>query len=70
MDSGSAAAETMAVYAELGELLETGRTDPGFEAECRELAGRLVVLHRLEDAEWEERWAVWCTRNMDLGGAR
>jgi hypothetical protein len=63
-------AEIMLVYVELGELLESGRTDPEFEAECRDLVEKSIALDKVLEAEFAERWAVWCARHMDLGGAR
>ncbi len=56
-------AETMAVYAELGVLLESGRTDEVFVLECQDLTRRLVELHRSADDEDLERMALWCARN-------
>jgi hypothetical protein len=63
--------ELMATYVELGELLESGRTDHEYEQECRALVDRLVVLGVLGVAHeryWDQRWAVWVAQNTTWGG--
>jgi hypothetical protein len=61
--------ELMATYVELGELLESGRTDHDFELECRALVDRLVVLGVAHERYWDQRWAVWVAQNTTWGGA-
>lgn len=60
-------AELMAVLAELGELIASGRTDPSFAAECRELVDRTVQLGEMSQKRWEQDWAIACTRRCHLG---
>lgn len=55
--------ELMLVYVELGELLGSGRADPDYVAECRELVDRLVALDRVLEAEYQERLAVRYARD-------
>jgi hypothetical protein len=65
--SDPAAAENMAVLAELGELLDSGRTDPELEEECRELLARSIRLCELSDKHWEQQWALAWARRGNCG---
>lgn len=65
---GGAYGETMATYAELGDLLESGRSDEAYVAECCDLVDRLVELDRVPRQEMEARHVLWATRHL-VGGA-
>lgn len=59
--------ELMATYVELGELLESGRTDSEFEDECRELVERLQALGKQHEEFWEQQTAVWMANHTTFG---
>lgn len=67
-ETDSTYSELMLTYVELGELLDSGRADPDYVAECRDLVETLVALDRVFRLEFEERWAIWCARTMDIPG--
>ncbi len=60
--------ELMATYVELGELLESGRTDREYELECRALVDRLVVLGKANEAYLHQKWLAWAAENTTFGG--
>lgn len=60
--------ELMSTYVELGELLDSGRTDPEFELECRAHVDRLIVLGKANERHWEQQWAAWLAKNTTFGG--
>jgi hypothetical protein len=60
--------ELMSTYVELGELLESGRTDAEFELECRAYVDRLIVLGKAHERHWDQKWAGWLARNSTFGG--
>ena len=66
--------ELMATYVELGELLDSGRSDATYEQQVHDLMGKLIDLGKAQTLEMEEAWALWCSRNMMplayRGGAR
>lgn len=66
VDLDPAYAELMATLADLGEWLDAGTAEPAFVPLCREYVDKTVVLERLLRDEFEEQWALWCARNMDL----
>lgn len=59
--------ELMATYVELGELLDTYRTDPEFEDECRELVERLIALGKARDEFNDQQTAVWMANHTTFG---
>lgn len=60
--------ELMGVYAELGRLLDSGRSDDDYPVECRDLVGRLAGLGEEEQRESDQRWAVWMAQHTTFGG--
>lgn len=56
--------ELMATYGQLGELLDSGRTDDEYVQECRDLVDRSIALGKILDEEWAAKWALWCERHM------
>lgn len=54
-------AENMAVLADLGEALQSTPIDA---QECRYLITRSLVLERVMQREFDDKWALWCARNM------
>jgi hypothetical protein len=63
LDSDPTFAELMATYAELGDLLASGRADEGFESECVALVEQITVLGRSVAKEADKAWVVWLSRN-------
>lgn len=60
--------EMMATYVELGELLDSGRSDAGYIQDCHDLVGRLIKLGEWVTRESDQRWALWMAQNTTFGG--
>lgn len=56
-------AELMATYAQLGNMLGSGRSDRDYEQECRELVDRILELGVAASNEATEQWDIWLARN-------
>lgn len=69
-DSSPVYAELMAVYADLGELLTSGRLDADYVEECRELVTKSIELEGPFQRESDEAWALWWVRNTRSEGCR
>lgn len=59
--------ELMATYVQLGELLDSGRSDVDYEGDCRALVDRLVEIGREIDRTSEQRWFSWMAHNTTFG---
>lgn len=62
--------ELMATYAALGDLLDSGRSDPELRLDCEDLVRRLVKVGVWVERHSEQRWALWMARNTTFGGER
>lgn len=63
----SVSSELMGLYAELGNLIDSGRGDTDYVLECRDLVDRLIELGEEEGRESGQRWAVWMAQNTTFG---